>query len=305
MKKDLIVTFHEIYDIGWFEKILLYLKSKYTFVELGHFANLSNDTYKKRFCHITFDDGHKSFYNSAYPILRKHEIPATIFVSPKIIISQENFWFQEVLSFEQNRMARILSKELLLPFKIISDIPFIQILKCLPLEYIAQIIEKYRKETKTSSRPFQNMILDEILEVENSGLITIGAHTLNHPILKNESDLNCDKEISGSIIQLKELLGHEIKYFAYPNGIPYIDFGFREIEILKKNNISIAVSTNTNYVSSSNNKFALPRIDLSNRTRNFTKIILKLGPYWGKIKSLEPNYEQKNRLKIEFLRIIN
>ena len=81
------------------------------------------------------------------------------------------------------------------------------------------------------------MNLDEILELEKSDLVTIGAHTLNHPILQNESLETSRKEITDSIIELEKLLGHKIKYFAYPNGAKALDFGMREIDILKENKI--------------------------------------------------------------------
>jgi len=76
--------------------MILLLKSKYSLVDLNFFENLNNYKKKKGFCHITFDDGDKTFYTVAYPILKKHNVPATLFVSPKIVVKQENFWFQEI-----------------------------------------------------------------------------------------------------------------------------------------------------------------------------------------------------------------
>jgi len=290
--------FHVIKDIAWFERVILLLQSKYTLVDLGIFEDLSNNHKKGGVCHITFDDGEKSFYTMAYPILKKHNVPATIFVSPKILSTQENFWFQEIEGYEQNVMTKILSRELLLPLVTINETPFMDVLKCLPLDKIKETITLYQKETKTPPKSRQNMNLDEILEVEKSGLITIGAHTLNHPILKNESDNNCDNEITGSIMELEKMLGHEIRYFAYPNGTPKIDFGDREINCLKKNNIAIAVSTETKFVSKRDNKFALPRLGLSHGSISFVKLKLLLGSNWEKIRSFTRHSETKSRQKL-------
>jgi len=291
--------FHVIKDIEWFERVILLLKKKYDLVKLEAFEDLNKIDKDNEFCHITFDDGDNSFYKFAYPILKKHNVPATLFVLPKILVNQENIWSQEVKGYEKKSMLKIISRELSLSFERISSIPVSAILKSLELYKIKEIITLYQKETNTPPKSCQNMNLDEVLEVEKSGLITIGAHTLNHPILKNESDNNSEYEITGSIKELEKLLRHEVRYFAYPNGIPKFDFGEREISCLKKNNIAITVSTETKFVSKHDHILALPRIGIEDGTNmRFLKIKLILGSKLEKIKSLlgRPS-ESKNREK--------
>ncbi|MCX6250362.1 MAG: polysaccharide deacetylase family protein [Bacteroidetes bacterium] len=301
MKRNLIINFHVVNDAVWFESVILLLKAKYTLVHLSFFENSNNYEKGKGFCHISFDDGDQTFYTVAYPILKKHDVPATLFVSPKSAIRRENFWFQEVTGYDNNKMITILSRELSLPIKTIHEIPFFDIMLCLPLIRIQEIITFYQKETDTLPKHCQNMSLDEILEVEKSGLITVGAHTLNHPILKNENDEICHNEITGSIIELQKLLGHKVSYFAYPNGMPYLDFGEREINCLMNNNIIIAVSTEAKFISKHDNKLTLPRLGLSYGSMRFVELKLILGANWEKIKSLKSHSESKNRQKITSL----
>ena len=142
------------------------------------------------------------------------------------------------------------------------------------------------------------MDLDQLLEVESSGLITVGAHTLNHPILKNESDEVSYYEITDSIFELQKVLKHQIRYFAYPNGIPDYDFSEREISFLIRNNISLAVSGDGKFISKQDNKLALPRLILSNESIPFVKIKIVFGAIGGKLKSLFFANESKNRHKI-------
>ena len=286
MKRNLIINFHVVNDPEWFERVILLLRSKYSLVELSFFENIDNYKKKKGFCHITFDDGDKTFYTVAYPILKKHNVPATIFVSPKIIMEHVNFWFQEVRGYDKNVMNAIFAKELSLPLAKISKTGFINILKRLPVTHINKFIELYRKETNTPLKPFQNMNLVQILEVEKSGLVTIGAHTLNHPILKNENNEVCYREITESIIGLQELIGRKIKYFAYPNGIPNKDFGDREIEIVRKSNILIAVSGEQKFISKDDNLLAFPRIGISYGSMRFIRLKLTMGTKWGILKKL-------------------
>jgi peptidoglycan/xylan/chitin deacetylase (PgdA/CDA1 family) len=66
-----------------FEKHINFLKSKkYTFVTLAEVvAYIRGEiTLPKKAAAITFDDGYKSVYQNALPILLKHKVPATVFV---------------------------------------------------------------------------------------------------------------------------------------------------------------------------------------------------------------------------------
>lgn len=295
MKRNLIVHFHSLDDPIWFERVISLLQSKYTFVDLNYFRNLNGRTAKKGFCHITFDDGHRSFYTLAYPILKTYNVPTTVFVSPKSIINQGNFWFQEISGYDHNIMIRILSKELLLSSEAIYNIPFNIILKCLPLKLVNNIIDIYQIQTNTSPKSFQNLNIHEINELDSSGLITIGAHTLNHPILNNESHENSENEIRQSIIQLQDLLNHPVRFFAYPNGIPSLDFGEREINYLKNLEISLALSTEGTFISQHHNRLALPRLGLSHGSEFFIECKLTLGRYWDMIRYLRYTPESKIR----------
>jgi peptidoglycan/xylan/chitin deacetylase (PgdA/CDA1 family) len=286
MKRNLIINFHIISDSVWFEKVLLVLKSKYQMVDLEYFESAENLRKRNRVCHLTFDDGDRTFYKLAFPLLVKHRVPATIFVSPKIAVNRGNFWFQEIKGYDQNIMKKIISRELSISPGLIENERINAILKCMPLSLINKIISLYQTETGALPKEPQNMTTGELLEVERSGLVTIGAHTLHHPILKNETNSDCQKEISGSVTGLQELLGHGIKYFAYPNGIPGVDFGERELEILKQNNIRLALSTESRFVGWDEDPLALPRMGLTYGGISFIRIKLALGSNWEKMKSL-------------------
>jgi peptidoglycan/xylan/chitin deacetylase (PgdA/CDA1 family) len=103
-----IVNFHQVIDSVWFERVLCFLKSKYTLISMETFheqyffrKNIRNG------CHITVDDGHKSFYEIIFPILKKHNVAASIYVSPKILKENANYWFQEVMKYDQISLSRL------------------------------------------------------------------------------------------------------------------------------------------------------------------------------------------------------
>jgi len=85
MNYSIVVVFHEIHSSVWFKEVLVHLGKRYKFVNADQ---LYKNIHSTGLCHITFDDGHRSFFENAFPILYELQIPATLFVSPKVIVEK-------------------------------------------------------------------------------------------------------------------------------------------------------------------------------------------------------------------------
>ncbi len=68
-----------IISTNYLEKLIIKIKKNYKFVDLE--TLLKNYDSKKNFCHLTFDDGYLDNFKYAYPILKKHNVPCTIYIS--------------------------------------------------------------------------------------------------------------------------------------------------------------------------------------------------------------------------------
>jgi len=276
-----IINFHDIADGAWFEDTINILKSKYIMIGIEDVEDFFyNKKVLKKACHITFDDGEISFYEIVYPILKKYNIPATIFVSPYICKERKNFWFQEIRGYNHHEMIKIIGELLDVEPNLLRTYSLNNILKCLKINQIWYIIETYQKKLDVKHKATQNITIEQLLEIDRQGLVKIGAHTLTHPILANEDDENCRREICDSFKGLEEILGHEIKYFAYPNGFPKFDFGRREINTLMENNCRIAFSCETKNFTLQNNPLSVNRLGFSHGSKFFVRIKLFLGEYW-------------------------
>jgi|SRR5690625_323018 len=289
--KDLIlpntcINLHVIQDKGWFEMLVKQLKKMYSMVSIEELYSYYYEGIPlKNACHITFDDGDRSVYEKAFPILKKYNVPASIYVSPKSIVRQENFWFQEIRGYDETVLRNVII-ELGLYERDIPNSAIKPLLKELDVDMIWEIIHNYRKRTNTDPKPCFNMNEGELLELNESELVSIGAHTLDHPILKNESDERATKEISDSVEWLGELLNKPIYHFAYPNGRYSEDFGEREMRVLDNNGIRLSFSTDKGTFSLDNNPLKIPRsgITIGGRFHIMTKLIM--GSKWDTVRSM-------------------
>jgi peptidoglycan/xylan/chitin deacetylase (PgdA/CDA1 family) len=292
-----ILNFHNVEDSIWFDKIVCYLKSKYVFITTKDLNDFYNGCVSlKDSCHITIDDGDNSFYKIIFPVLKKHRIPASIYVSPKICKEKSNYWFQEVAGYNQLELKRIIGDMFGIPLESLIKYNSMSILKTLKIDQIHEIIKKYMKVTGTTRKFFQNMSVNDLKEVHKTGLVTIGAHTLNHPILKNEDNITSGNEITGSVNELSSLLNQEISFFSYPNGIPQLDFSEREINFILNTTIKLAFTTESKNISISNDLKSIPRFAISDSEKlYFLKTKLYLGSQWDTITRSKPTGEYKER----------
>lgn len=280
-----ILTFHELTNVKWFENIIVYLKTNQNIISIEKLNDYNNHKLKNSYI-ITIDDGHKSFYNNVFPILKKYNVPVTLFVSPKICKHKINYWFQEIEGYNQIELINIISDIIKVPNAELNKYYLKSILKNLKISEIQEIIKRYQFKTNTHIKPFQNMTINNLIEVRNSNLVTIGAHTMNHPILANEDNEISKYEIQESIFELANILNQDIKYFAYPNGIPNLDFKNREMDYAKASGIKIAVSTEFKKASKNSHLMKMPRGEITNGKAGL-KTKIYLWEYWNTLASLK------------------
>lgn len=215
---------------------------------------------------ITFDDGYKDNYTNALPILLKHKIPATFFVttsfigggcmwndrvihslvsSPKASVSLPYFDGKEVIlgdvETRKNIALAILSKIKHLDYQQREDA-------------VAEVVA-----CSGGTIPKDIMMsIDEVIALRDAGM-EIGGHTTTHPILTKLSESAAYLEIAQGKETLEGWLGQQIKTFAYPNGKPHEDYCKVHAEAVKKLGFTGAVSTAWGISTYKSDLFQLPR----------------------------------------------
>lgn len=291
-----IINFHDIYDKQWFEDTLDVIQELYEIVPFSEIEQFyEGKKTSKKIAHLTVDDGHISTYTLIYPVLKERNLTASIFVSPKIIEEQSNFWYFESGDYDKEKLRSCVAEILKIDCNKLKDLYPRSVMKTLSLQQNWDIIKHYQEKYNEPLKKGQYINKEQLLELEQSGVFHIGAHTMNHPILANENDEVSEYEIKASIDELGKLLNRKITTFAYPNGKEGIDFGEREMNYLKESGIEYAFSFEYRNLKKNDNLLSIPRFGLYHGNKSFVRKKLKYGAIWEPIKSKLFNNEEKYR----------
>lgn len=242
-----------------FEQKLLWFKSRYNLVGM---QDIIDCVYKgkklKNACHLTVDDGWLSTYEVIFPIMQKHNVPFTVFLSPHVLESGMNFWYYTYKFCNPEELTKAMIRRGHYSEEVMKFSPEM-LLKQLPIDEIYDIINECMSMHPEISVPRGFMNTTEVKEMLRSGLVEVGAHTIIHPVLANESQERSEKEIKDSIVGLNNLLDINVRTMAYPNGIEGLDYGIREMDIAKNAGIRLAFSVDPGVINSSVNPLSVPR----------------------------------------------
>lgn|SRR5574337_203846 len=184
---------------------------------------------------ITFDDGYRNNYSVAYPILRAFDLPATIFVTTDFVSGKSPLWVDRIeyaLSKSHKELLEldVLRKRMTLSLnndqeRVTAQRLLKAVLKGLSQglrsEVVSQLEEKAGSAlggTRDDQGDFAPLTWDEVVEMQRSQLITIGSHTVTHPILPRCSPAEVEHELALSKALIEKVLSRSCRHFCYPNG---------------------------------------------------------------------------------------
>jgi len=121
---------------------------------------------------------------------------------------------------------------------------------------------------KFKSYPSKALMLtsDQVRTLANSEM-TIGAHTVKHPILARVDEKTAFAEMSEGKRQLESIIGREVTLFAYPNGKPDSDYTKEHVRLAREVGFSAAVSTGWGAATRNCDLFQIPRFTPWDRSK--------------------------------------
>jgi peptidoglycan/xylan/chitin deacetylase (PgdA/CDA1 family) len=214
---------------------------------------------------ITFDDGYQDNFTVAALILKKHNCPATFFISTSGV-EEGYLWNDKVEQLLDNTKmnaisANIIGEGIAIKSKTEKTLAFqllLSKLKFLSHEKRTQQLKKLTDELGDIECKRTMMTTDQIKKLHQDGF-TIGAHTHSHTILTTENINNCQQELLNNKNKLEAIINDRIKFIAFPNGLFERDFTFEHCDIAKDMEFEAGFSTNDGGATSSSNSYTIPR----------------------------------------------
>ena len=226
---------------------------------------LHNGSLPERAVCITFDDGYADNELHALPVLMRYAIPATVFISTGFL-NGGRMWNDSIIeALRSFRDEKLDLRELNLDSynldcieqRLASAESIIGKIKYLDPGVRVDLVHKIAE--RVTDLPNDLMLTDEQVQSLASNGVTIGAHTVNHPILSSVPDDIARNEISDSKAYLEDLIQDPIEVFAYPNGKPDLDYSAKHSNLVKAMGFKAAVSTHWGVSTSQSDRFQLPR----------------------------------------------
>ncbi len=180
---------------------------------------------------ITFDDGYKDNLTEALPILQKHGLKATFFVTAGAVEQRQLFWwdyiwyavmhcrdpllrmaYPEPAAFPTDSLAarRITAEALISMVKSAPDVDLSRLKEALA--------EAGHEEAPERAMAEANVLTwDDVRALLAAGM-EVGSHSLSHRVLSHLPEAGLASELQGSKSLLEKRLGAKVMSLAYPAG---------------------------------------------------------------------------------------
>ena len=266
-----------------FVRQIRFLKATYNVVSPEHFLLWCNGelTLPSRSVLITCDDGLVNNLTDMLPIVQEFGVEILLFVSGASLsdcgsiswYEQPYLWFRKAgnrFSFqapwreaysarsmeEMLRVCQALTRKL----SAFDATSRSLILKDMRTQLgIFENWDSEYSENEVTRRRFFMLNRAELLKMADAG-VTIGAHSLSHPMLSQMPNTLASDEISGSREQLQAVLGREVWALAFPFG-GHDAVSVREPELAKQAGFKCAFMNVDSNIREGN--FSLPRMHIS------------------------------------------
>ncbi len=246
------------------ERNFTYLKRHYNIIGLDDYLEAvhGHKSLPKKAVVITFDDGHISNYD-ILPVIKRLQIPVTIFLCSDIVGTGRHFWFRH----GQEVKAKVES------FKRIPD------------EQRREELKAYGFEQQKEYPDIQALQKEHIEEMKP--WVNFQSHTCFHPILPQCDDSSAHEEIADSKHRLEENFGLSVSALSYPNG----DYSARDIRMAKEAGYMCGVTVDAGYNDLRTDLFRLKRFSV-NDAHTTTELMVKASGCYALLKNLlhHPSY---------------
>jgi peptidoglycan/xylan/chitin deacetylase (PgdA/CDA1 family) len=284
--KFVVLCYHGIGECGnslldsptaeMFEAQMCFLRQNYRVVSLEEVCReLNSGRTAEPGVAVTFDDGYRSTYTAAFPVLQKYSVPATIYLTFDTVDSGQVAWYDRVFS----AMAAAPSGELELDLpgamrfrldsredRLRAALQIVALLRALPNSQRRHCCDVLKEKLRLSNDEVSGRILTwgQIHSMQDAG-ISFGSHTLSHPVVSQLEPEELERELMDSKRLLEQKLCRPVLDFAFPFG-KVTDCNYEAAQVLAKSGYRSATTTVPGVNTPDVNRFEFRRLQVGDDT---------------------------------------
>ena len=299
-QKLIILNYHRASG-GDIRRHLLYLRRHYRILHLEEalqelYTSQSKGTAQRRdkrtLLALTFDDGYHDNYTHLFPYVCQLQVPVTLFLIPGYLESGEYFWWGEGRRLTRRaEVKKVVVDEHVYCLEQTEERAALSKVIDANLRHAPSVAERetFLSAIRQGLGVPLNVTLEEeherpltwaeVRTMEESGWVSYGAHTMNHPVLAYLSTLEeVIYEVSACRKVLEDRLGHPISTFAYPVGRTE-HIGDKAVQAVQEAGYKWAVTTHTGVNTAMNDRLRLQRV-LSDTSRHWVVMAAETSGIW-------------------------
>jgi peptidoglycan/xylan/chitin deacetylase (PgdA/CDA1 family) len=244
---------------------------------------------------LTFDDGYADNLEVAKPLLERHDIPATVFITTGFVDQARELWWDEIerIFLEPGTLPETLDLTIQgiryrwqlggssryseddcgrhRAWRVAEIAPtprqsiyfsvwrLIQLLPEAERRAVLDQIAEWAGMGTGRRDAYRGLSAKEVGSLGQGGLVEIGAHTVTHPALPELSASAQRSEIQLSKARLEEILGRPVTSFAYPYGAR----SEASVAVVREAGFHCACATVAGCVEEGVDRFQLPRVQVN------------------------------------------
>lgn len=249
---------------------------------------------------VTFDDGFHNNRVHAWPVLQRHGVPATIFLTTGLIGGHAMMWTDRVAWLLRTTPATCAVVDL---GQGPQEVPLagptarergarevLARLKGLDASARARAIDQIEAAVAPPSSPppaarYRFLDWEDVRAMRRDG-VEFGSHTVTHPVLSTVTDAVARNELEASKAAIEAALGEPCTAFAYPNGTP-ADFTSRDKQLLRTLGYRGAVTQVPGHNPPGGDPYELRRMHIG-LAMTGTHFEAQVTGAWARLKALAP-----------------
>ncbi|NRF66522.1 polysaccharide deacetylase family protein [Aquincola sp. S2] len=272
-------------DAASFDRQMRWVASSFNVLPLDVAVRLRDEgRLPHRAAAITFDDGYADNLTQAMPILQRHGISATFFITTGYL-DGGRMWNDTISeTIRRCPRERLDLSDLGLGVHALATLDerraAIHALqrgaKYLPPPQRQRAVDALAQHAATAL-PNDLMMTSDQLRALRDGGMQIGGHTVTHPILARITPDEARAEMHDGKTRLEALLQQPVTLFAYPNGVPQRDYLPEHVEMLRSSGFHAAVTTAAGAADRHADRYQLPRFTPWDKTRQRFRLRMALN----------------------------